>query len=92
MTLTALVVLTAALAGSAGTLAARAAAARTPQPAFARSLDAPPVIATRDTKAAVSCTLRIVHAPRKLDAAIVRRPGKRGSDAIVRDSLSPCAP
>jgi hypothetical protein len=48
-------------------------------------------------RAGVTCTLRVVHVPPALDSGILARPPRHfgdaiaGDDAIVRDSLSPCA-
>ena len=90
MTLSALVVLAAGLA---------AAGSGAPSPAAsARRGSAAPAAAARDrSQPEVTCSLRIVHAPEAVDAGMIAPlPVRLGNavpidDAIVRDSVSPCA-
>ena len=90
MTLSAIVVFAAGLATSGPGTAGSAAAAR-------RGTAEPAAAARNRTRAEVTCTLRIVHAPRALDAGMLApKPARLGNaepfdDAIVRDSVSPCA-
>jgi hypothetical protein len=88
MTLSAVVVLAAGLA---------AASTGAPIPAQKHG-SAAPTGATRDrSRPDVTCSLRIVHAPDAIDAGMLApTPARLGSvqgydDAIVRDSVSPCA-
>jgi len=86
MTITALVVLMTALA------AEKTEPARPSVPAPEGQSAAAPRPATR--RPGVTCTLRVVHAPADLDAAMVVRLPVRPRDPIdpiVRDSVSPCA-
>jgi len=90
MTLSALVVLAAGLAAAAG-----------PAPnlaAPAKRGSAAPMLAARDrSRPEVTCSLRIVHAPEGVDAGMLALHltrlgnGVAAEDAIVRDSVSPCA-
>jgi hypothetical protein len=87
MTMTTMVVLMTALAdhrnGPARTLAPDGRPAAAPAASVAR--------------AGVTCALRVVHVPPAFDSGILARPPRHfgdaiaGNDAIVRDSLSPCA-
>ena len=89
MTLTALLVLVAGLGtADAGPASSGASAPRLQPPAGAT--EAAPPAGDRHTGPRVTCTLRVVHASPKLDAAMVIRvpPGPPGG--IVRDSVSPC--
>ena len=61
----------------------------------ARTLAPAPALSV--ARAGVTCALRVVHVPPALDSGILARPPRHfgdavaGDDAIVRDSLSPCA-
>jgi len=90
MTLSALVVLAAGLA-------AASTGAPTPAAPANHGSAAPTEVARDRARPEVTCSLRIVHAPEAIDAGMLApTPARLGSaqrydDAIVRDSVSPCA-
>ena len=90
MTLSAMVVFAAGLASSGPGPAGSAAPVR-------RGTAEAAAAARYRPRAEVTCTLRIVHAPGALDAGMLApTPARLGNaepfdDAIVRDSVSPCA-
>jgi hypothetical protein len=87
MTITALVVLTMALAAEKGG----------PVPAPAAPAPAAWPATPASGRAGATCALRVVHVPPAFDSGILAPPPRRfgdaiaGDDAIVRDSLSSCA-
>jgi hypothetical protein len=94
MTLAALVVLMAGLAaGKAGPvgLATSSESPSSGQPPRAAEARHEMRATPEDVRPAVTCTLRIVHAPSNFDALILSRPpGQAVDGGIVRDSVSPC--
>jgi hypothetical protein len=87
MTMTTMVVLMTALADHRSGPARPLAPDGRPEAARAASI----------ARAGVTCALRVVHVPPAFDSGILARPPRHfgdaiaGDDAIVRDSLSPCA-